>query len=114
MYCRGARATGGVNLYASSPDAFTGRHERVADLFGAWAAGAVSNADLSFATRAEAARAPQRLQEQDSINQAVGIVMASSRVDSDTARGRLREAADRAGVPELQVALAVLHDCRLA
>ena len=33
----------------------------LADLFGAWAAGAVSNADLSSSSRLEAAKAPARL-----------------------------------------------------
>ena len=106
--------TGGVNLYAASPNAFTGHHEELAGLFGAWAPGAVSNADLPFHTRAEAAKAPQRLEDQDRVNQATGVVMAAHRVDADTARARIRDAAARAGVPELRVALAVLREGRLA
>src|SRR3954451_24444117 len=33
--------TGGVNLYGERPDSFTGQVEQLADLFGAWAPGAV-------------------------------------------------------------------------
>jgi GAF domain-containing protein len=106
--------TGGVNLYAASPNAFTGHHDELAGLFGAWAPGAVSNADLPFHTRTEAAKAPKRLEDQDRINQATGVVMAAHRVDAGTARTRIREAAARAGVPELGVALAVLRKGRLA
>src|SRR5215218_9904010 len=39
--------TGGVNLYAQRPDTFKEHVEQLADLFGAWAPGAVANADLS-------------------------------------------------------------------
>jgi GAF domain-containing protein len=106
--------TGGVNLYAASPNAFTGHHEELAGLFGAWAPGAVSNADLPFHTRTEATKAPKRLADQDRVNQATGVVMAAHQVDAGTARARIREAAARAGVPELQVALAVLREGRLA
>jgi hypothetical protein len=105
--------TGGVNLYAASSDAFVGHHEELAALFGAWAPGAVSNADLPFSTRMEATKAPERLEEQDRVNQATGVVMAAHRVDAGTARARLREAAARAGVTELEVALAVLREGRL-
>ncbi len=44
----GEQVTGGVNLYASTADAFDGHHEEVAKACGAWAQGAVTNADLSF------------------------------------------------------------------
>src|SRR4051794_12141910 len=43
-----------VNLYAASRQAFVGHHEQLALVFGAWAAGAVTNADLSFRTRKNA------------------------------------------------------------
>ena len=47
-----------VNLYGGSVDAFEGRHQQLADVFRAWAPGAVTNADLSFSTRAVAEQAP--------------------------------------------------------
>ncbi len=84
------RVTGAVNLYAASCHAFTGHHDDLAALFGAWAPGAVSNADLPFSTRTEATKAPMRLEDQDRVNQATGMVMAAHRVDPGTARARVR------------------------
>ena len=98
---------GSVNLYASTADAFEGRHQELAVALDASASGAVSNADLSFSTRLEAIEAPARLTEQDDINMAVGIISASQDVDLATARERLRQAAARGGVTEGQAARAV-------
>jgi hypothetical protein len=106
------RVTGEVNLYAASCDAFTDHHDELAALFGAWAPGAVSNADLPFSNRPEATKAPERLEDQDRVNQATGMVMAAHRVDAGTARARVREAA-ATGVPEVEVALAVLREGEL-
>jgi GAF domain-containing protein len=103
------RVTGSVNLYASTPDAFTGHQEALAAIFGAWAPGAVSNADLPFRTRLEAAVAPGRVHDRYLLDQAYGWVAASQGVDVDTARQRLTDAAARAGITELQVARAVLE-----
>jgi GAF domain-containing protein len=99
---------GTVNLYASSPEAFESRVEQLAEALGSSAAKAVSNADLSFDTRLEAAEAPQRLVEEDEVNTAVGMIVASQDVDIATARERLRAAAARADVTEGQVARVVL------
>jgi GAF domain-containing protein len=103
------RVTGSVNLYASTPNAFDGHHEALAAIFGAWAPGAVTNADLSFRTRLEAAAAPRRARDQHLVDQACGWVAASQGVDVPIARQRLREAAARAGITEVQVARAVLQ-----
>ena len=56
---QGTRTVGSVNLYGGSDHAFDGRHQQLADVFGAWAPGGVSNADLSFSTREVAVRAPR-------------------------------------------------------
>ena len=53
------RIAGAVNLYGASRQAFTGHHEALAEIFGAWAPGAVTNADLSFSTRRDAEEAPR-------------------------------------------------------
>jgi GAF domain-containing protein len=98
------RVVGTVNLYAASRRAFVGQHEQLAEVFGAWAAGAVANADLSFTTRKEAERAPQILRNQNLIDLATGIVAAQLGVDVETAVARLRDAASRAGVSLLQLA----------
>lgn len=89
---------GSINLYATTPDAFEGRHEQVADIFGAWAPGAVTNADLSFSTRTVARQAPLILLDQVRIQIALGILMRDQGIDVETARARLFDAAHRAGV----------------
>lgn len=44
----GETVMGGVNLYGSRASTFDGRTHEFAELFGAWAAGAITNADLTF------------------------------------------------------------------
>lgn len=106
---RAERVVGTVNLYAASPRAFGGHHDDLAGIFGAWAAGAVANADLSFATRAEAREAPQRARDRLVIDMAAGIVAAELGVSVDAAKDRMREAASRAGVSLQQVAREVVR-----
>jgi len=98
------RVVGTVNLYAASERAFVGHHDALAEVFGAWAAGAVANADLSFTTRKQAQAAPQRVQQEHFIDVATGIVAAQLGVDVDTAWVRLHDAAVRAGVTLAQLA----------
>jgi GAF domain-containing protein len=98
------RVAGTVNLYGGSRRAFVGHHEQLAAIFGAWAAGAVANADLSFTTRGEAQRAPRRGRDQNRIDAASGIVAERLGVDVEAALTHLRDAAARAGVSLLQLA----------
>jgi GAF domain-containing protein len=105
---RNDRVVGGVNIYASTPDAFADRLEDLAEVCGAWAPGAVSNADLSFSTRLAAMQAPERLRGQDSVDQALGIISTAQRIDIPAAAERLREAAARAGISETQAARAII------
>ena len=98
---------GTINLYASTLDAFHDRLDRLAQALGASAAKAVSNADLSFSSRLVAAEAPRRFADQRDIDIAVGMIAASQHVNTATARERLRAAASRAGITELQAARAV-------
>jgi hypothetical protein len=100
---------GSVNLYGASGNAFTGHHGQLAALFGAWAPGAVSNADLSFSTRLAAAASPARAKERSLLDEAAGILAESEHVDVGSAELRLREAAARAGLTEVQIAQAVLE-----
>jgi GAF domain-containing protein len=104
----GGSVIGTVNLYASSPDAFESRAEQLADALGSSAAKAVANADLSFDTRLVAAEAPRRLVQQDEMDTAMGMIVASQDVDIATARERLRSAAARADLTEAQVARVVM------
>lgn len=90
--------TGSVNLYATTRDAFEGRHEQIADIFSAWAPGAVTNADLSFRTRTVARQAPLVLREQVRLQVALGLLMKDQDLDVESARVRLYDAAHRAGV----------------
>jgi GAF domain-containing protein len=112
----GGRVVGTVNLYGATADAFSGRHEDLAEVFHAWAPGAVTNADLSFRTREAARTAPRRLAEETTVNQAVGVLVAAQHLDPEAARNRIKDAALRSGLPEAAVAEGVLrlwlHDGR--
>ena len=99
---------GGVNLYGNASDTFEGHVKQLARLFGAWAPGAVSNADLSFATRLEAMRSPRRLKGQAYVDRAIGILMARG-LDPRAAEERLRNAAARAGVAVFVLARALVE-----
>jgi transcriptional regulator with GAF, ATPase, and Fis domain len=94
----------GVNLYASGKDAFTGHHQELADALGAWAPGIVTNADLSFLTRAAAAEAPHRLEARQTVDLAIGILAETQGVSTGEAATRLTQAALRAGIAEDRVA----------
>lgn len=102
-------AVGSVNLYAGSARAFADVRNELAVLFGAWAAGAIENADLSFATRLEALEAPQRLRDHSVVDQAVGILASEEGLDPVTAEQRLRAAAARAGVDLVELARHVIE-----
>ena len=99
---------GSVNLYAATPGAFTGHHEAIAEIFGAWAPGAVRDADLDFTTRREAEATPGRLRRLARIETAVGPISARESLDLNTSRVRLTEAAARAGVDVADLAMAVI------
>jgi GAF domain-containing protein len=103
------RVAGGVNLYATTPNAFAGKEQRVATLLGAWAPGAVHNADLSFSTREQARRAPQVLEDHSVLDQATGVVVAAQHVDQATARAIIAEAARRGGQDQLDLARGLIR-----
>lgn len=105
----GDRVTGSVNLYGASARAFDGHHDDLARVLGAWAPGAVTNADLSFRTRAAAEQAPRLLQEQSDLAIATGIVAARRRVQVERAERLLEEAARRAGITLSQLATALVE-----
>jgi GAF domain-containing protein len=100
---------GAVNLYGASRQAFTGHHEQLAEIFGAWAPGAVTNADLSFSTRRDAEQAPRRLHRESTLSQAARVVAQFEGVSLPDALRRIREAALRAGISEEQLAEAVIR-----
>jgi len=95
---RNGRAVGGVNLYGSTTHAFDGQHEELALICGAWAEGAVTNADMSFTSRIRASTAPIRLRDRGAVDVAIGYVAAFQDIDTDEAMRRIRDAAARADV----------------
>ncbi len=101
---RDGQVVGGINLYASTAKAFTGHHDELARALGASASDVVTNADLSFATRLSAARAPRQLRDSQHIETASGMLAARADRDIGQARARLRDASARAGVDEALVA----------
>jgi transcriptional regulator with GAF, ATPase, and Fis domain len=106
---RDGKVIGGVNLYGGEADTFDGRADDLAAIFGAWAPGAVSNADLSFETRLEAAKSPRRLKEQAHVDQAIGMLVSARGLSPKAAEAHLRHAAARAGVAVFVLARALLE-----
>lgn len=100
----GGVVVGGLNVYAATTDAFEGRAGRVAALVQAPASEAIRDADLSFATRQEAARTKRRLEERITVDVAAGILAEREGITVEEATARLEVAADRAGVPVARLA----------
>ena len=98
---------GGVNLYASTPSAFEGHHDEIAATLGTSAEWAVTNADLSFSTRLRAVESPEHFAAQRDVDIALGMLAARHAISIDDARNRLRRAAARAGISEVQAARAL-------
>lgn len=105
----GGAVVGTVNLYGGSEDTFTGKHEQLASVFGAWAPGAVANADLSFSTRLAAEQAPGQLRDRAQVDTAIGILAAVRDIDLETAEEYLRDAGRRSGAPLVTLAQAILE-----
>ncbi|MCW2848177.1 MAG: response regulator receiver [Marmoricola sp.] len=100
---------GSVNLYGASRNAFEGQHDELAGLLGAWAPGAVRNADLSFDTRRLAEQAPETLRAQDVISRAVGMIVVHQDIDISTAHELLHATAHRVGIRPEQLAEALIQ-----
>jgi GAF domain-containing protein len=98
------RAVLNIDLYASTVHAFRDRVDGLVDALGAWQAGAVTNADLSFETLRRAELAPALLREQRLVDVAVGLVAARMSVTTRDAAALLDEAAGRADVTRIQAA----------
>ena len=104
----GDRVVANIDLYASSSDAFEDHVEELAGHLGSWSAGAVTNADLGFLTRARALEAPRIVREQQVVEAGVGVLAAREGLDVDAASRLLHSSAVSAGVDELQAARLVL------
>ncbi|GAA1808073.1 hypothetical protein GCM10009795_061610 [Nocardioides hankookensis] len=101
-------AEGGVvDLYATTPHAFGEHHQRLAEVLGASAAGAVSDADLGFRTHDAARRAPEVLRETVTVEVATGMLAGLLDIEVDDAHVRLTRSATRVGIAEPVLARAV-------
>ncbi len=100
----GGQTVGTINMYAATHHGFDGHHQELADLFGAWAEGAVANADLSFSTRLDAEATVERVRDQAVVDTAVEFLADHLGVDEEGAEARLHQAAVRAGVDPVEVA----------
>ena len=100
---------GGINLYGATSDAFDGHHQELAAACGAWAEGAVTNADLGFRSRVRAAATPGRLSDSSDVDLACGVVANVSGVDAAEAGRRIARAASQAGVSEAEFARFLLQ-----
>jgi hypothetical protein len=100
---------GSANFYGASDNAFEGHQEALARIVGGWAPGAVLNADLSFSTRRLAEQAPETLKTEAMLDRAIAFIASKLRIDLPAARERLRNAARRAGISELQLAEALIR-----
>jgi GAF domain-containing protein len=106
---RDGRVVGGINLYAALPGAFEGLHRQLAEAVGAIASGAISNADLSFRTRAQAEAAPDKIRTWYVVHHAEGALAEMHQIDLDGAAELLREAAARANISPKQAAAAFVR-----
>jgi GAF domain-containing protein len=103
------RVVATLNLYGSADDTFNDHHDVLAEVFGAWAPGAVTNADLSFSSRATAEQAPLHLREAATVDNAIGIVAGQRNITVSEARLQLEDAARRAGAPVVDLARVVVE-----
>jgi GAF domain-containing protein len=92
----------GINLYASTPGAFEGRQEELAAALGASATHIVTNADLPFRTRLQAARALELITEQRDFEVGVGVLAAHLDITVQEATEQILNLAARAGVAPAQ------------
>ncbi|CUR57942.1 hypothetical protein NOCA2480019 [metagenome] len=102
------RELGGINLYAATPNAFVGRHERLREALEGSAGAMTTNADLGFRTREHARLAPNLILANVRVDTAVGYLAARFDESIEDARRRLTQAAQRAEVDPVLVAQILL------
>lgn len=105
---RADQVIGTVNLYGASEHAFSDSTEELASILGAWAPGAVANADLGFHTRRLAEQAPVIMRAEAMVQTATGIIAATLDIGFLEAERRLDRAATRAGVSRTRLAEALV------
>jgi hypothetical protein len=101
----GRGPVGSVNLYATSEDAFEGRHDELVAWCARWApAAAVARGGQSFSVRHQQAAGPERHRDQNAVDWFVATLATELGTDVAVAAERLRSAAVRAGLGESEVA----------
>lgn len=103
-----ARVVGSVNFYGAEPHCFDDHLDQLAEIFAAWAPGAVTNADRAFRAGRRASAAPEKMRERQRVAMAVGLMAARDSVSIDHATEALHDAAGRAGVDPIDLAEALL------
>ncbi|MCY7395313.1 MAG: hypothetical protein LH468_04010 [Nocardioides sp.] len=99
LLVRDGAVLGSFNLYAAWEHAFDAHHDELAQVLGAWAGGAVTDADLSFSSRDVVARAPAILRGATRILVARALLVKLRGIEKDEAERRLRDTAVLAGIP---------------
>lgn len=105
----GERVVGSVNLYATEAGAFEDRHDRLAEVVGAWAPGAVRDADLDFSTLQAARDTPRRQRDQVTVVRAASLFARVMQVDIEQVQDQIRQASARAGVRDIDLAETILR-----
>jgi len=103
----GSLVVGSINLYGAEPATFHGHVDALAQTLGAWAAGAITNADLAFDSLERARSAPALLREETTVSVAAGVLAVAFSCSVASAEGRLRRGALRTGVPVGLLAAAI-------
>gem|GEM_PF-1480000 len=101
------RVVGSINLYGAEPATFHGHVDALAQALGAWAAGAVTNADLAFDSLEQARAAPAHLREETVLGVAAGLLATAFSCSIGEAEERLRRGALQAGISTTALAEAL-------
>jgi GAF domain-containing protein len=104
------RVLGTVNVYAYRPEAFTDHAAELGERFAVSAAAAVVNARVLSSAQRLAAKLTLALSNQATIDQAVGVLIASESLIPAQALARLRADSEADGVPMAAVARRVIED----
>jgi GAF domain-containing protein len=102
---------GSINLYSGATEAFSNAERDLVGLFGDAVEDAVTNADLSMASRESAERGMGQLRANDQNALASGVLAQHDGITVDEAQQRIQAAAARAGIDQatLSEALLVLY-----
>jgi GAF domain-containing protein len=104
------RVLGTINVYAHRVGAFSDEAAEVGERFAVSAAAAVVNARVLSSAQRLAANLTLALRNQATIDQAIGVLIASQSLSVARAQARLRADSEAAGVPMAVLARRVIDD----